>query len=242
MSGAERLLTGRELVARLADLDVGHWSAAAVRRWIQEEPPCPVARRGVNGQGHRYRLVDVLVWLRARAERAGEVFDGAAALDAVTATEATNAAPAAASSAEGTPAPEAARPARAAQDPEATVRARVEAAKAGGFEDGELLDRLLGIIEGRDPRTWKATEEALSLRIKRQREAGQLVTDEELQRCLEVQQALFLGAFNGLRAQLKASLGSVAEEAARTKLVDREFDAALERIAGQVRPPLEDAA
>ena len=72
---AAPLLTARELVDELARLGVGRWSAAAVRRWIQEEPACPIAERGKPGQRHRYRLVDVLAWLRSRSERVGEVVD-----------------------------------------------------------------------------------------------------------------------------------------------------------------------
>jgi hypothetical protein len=63
------MLTARQLVAELSRLGAGHWTPDAVRQWLREELPCPVAAHGVLGQPHRYDLVEVLVWLIARAKR-----------------------------------------------------------------------------------------------------------------------------------------------------------------------------
>lgn len=233
MSEREQLYTGKQLVERLAELGVGRWSAAAVRRWIHEEVPCPIAERGLNGQGHRYRLRDVVQWLMDRAERAGDRLEaGDAVLDML--SQASHLA-----QREGQPA----TPARATSDDlpvapagegRSQLRDRVSAAKAAGHPDPDLLDVMLEVIGGRDPKNWKATEEALSLRTKRLREAGHLIPDTELQRCMETQQSLFLGALAGLRAQLKAAMTGASNDAERARIVDREFDAALERLADQV--------
>jgi hypothetical protein len=65
---ADQLLSGRQLVGALRDADLGDWSAEAVRQWIRETPACPVAQPArQQGQGHRYRLLDVVNWLLARA-------------------------------------------------------------------------------------------------------------------------------------------------------------------------------
>ncbi|PWN56194.1 hypothetical protein [Abyssibacter profundi] len=237
MADRERLLSGRQLVAQLDELEVGTWTAAAVRRWIHEEIPCPIAQRGQNGQSHRYRLVDVVQWLCDRAERAGDRLEaGDTVLQMLR------------RAAEPSPVPDpggiSAREQACAGLPiqqgatdsmgRPSLKDRVQAAKADGHEDPELLDLLMEVIGGRDPRHWKAAEEAIALRTKRKREEGSLVSDDELQLCLDTQQALFLGAMQGLRAQLKAELAGLGTDLERGRAIDREFDRALERMADAV--------
>lgn len=65
---SEQLLSGRQLVDALREADLGEWSADAVRQWIRETPACPIAQPArQQGQGHRYRLLDVVNWLLERA-------------------------------------------------------------------------------------------------------------------------------------------------------------------------------
>lgn len=69
VSGGE-LLTGSQLVAVLAQLGIGQWTPDAVRQWVKDDPACPIAERSpAPGAPHRYRLADVLEWLRDRAAK-----------------------------------------------------------------------------------------------------------------------------------------------------------------------------
>ncbi|MDT0635078.1 hypothetical protein [Spectribacter hydrogenoxidans] len=63
---ADGLVTARKLVEALASRGLGEWSADAVRQWVREEPPCPIAKAGGRGQAHRYDVEQVASWLRAR--------------------------------------------------------------------------------------------------------------------------------------------------------------------------------
>lgn len=216
-----KLLTARELVAELDRLGVGTWTAAAVRRWIQEEAPCPVARRGEPGQTHRYNLVDVLAWLRARAER-----NGGAVLLAEK-----NGATVSPAGGEG----EAPADISTLSPSELVAHAQ----QCGG--GGELIDRLVEVIKDRDPRNWKATEEAMTIRMKRLEMEGSLVRVSELQRCLQVQQSSFQVATEQLRAQLRLAAAS-ATGADLLAAIDHEIDATLERIAASVASDQQAAA
>lgn len=60
------LLTGRQLVAELKRRGLGDWTPDAVRQWVREEPPCPIAKAGARGQAHRYSPDRVVAWLQAR--------------------------------------------------------------------------------------------------------------------------------------------------------------------------------
>lgn len=64
------LLTARELVAALRRYRVGAWTTDAVRQWIRQSPPCPIAARAErDGSSHLFELRAVLVWLAERGER-----------------------------------------------------------------------------------------------------------------------------------------------------------------------------
>lgn len=168
MKPAEQLLTGRRLVLELARLGVGQWTPDAVRQWIREEPPCPIAQQAGRGQPHRYALAAVLAWLlaRARSEKA-KGFAGEAEQ-----TQALEAALARCSSPSTPPAP---------------VAPPVSPAKPDPFKD---------------PRNWKAHEEARLAKLKADEMEGMLIPAEDLQRALDAQAQAFAGALDALEARL----------------------------------------
>lgn len=170
MKPAEQLLTGRRLVLELARLGVGQWTPDAVRQWIREEPPCPIAQQAARGQPHRYALADVLAWLlaRARSEKA-KGFAGEA--------EQTQALESALAKCTAAPTPAAPAPAAPPVSP----------AKPDPFKD---------------PRNWKAHEEARLAKLKADELEGQLVPVEDLQRALDAQAQAFAGALDALEARL----------------------------------------
>lgn len=210
-------LTARQLVAELKRRGIGDWGTAVVRRWIHEEPACPIAQRGRPGQSHKYDADDVAAWLADRDRRTGYVGSGVSA-DA----ESADAAEAVADADEE---PAARAVPRAAHD------GRPRAAMDPG-EHSEEVERLLEVLAGRDPRNWKAAEEALTTRYKRMEMQGYLVNVDEMRRCLDAQLQIFLVGMNALRGQLKMSLLEDIDRAERDSIIDAECDAMLERIAG----------
>lgn len=204
------LVKARRLVVELASLGLGDFDASTVRRWIQEEPPCPIADRGRKGQSHRYRVADVVAWLRDREIRR----NGLAAAE-----------------------PETPRrpPAGAIPSVSGSLAQMQES-------ESEAVQRLLEILEGRDPRNWKAAEEALTTRLKRLELQGDLVRSDELRRCLQAQQAVFRSTLQMLRSQIKTAVRSIDTEGKAAAVVDREVDLSLERLADDVADQIEKAA
>lgn len=198
MSVDGELLTGRALVNALATAGVGRWSPDAVRQWIREDPPCPIAEHADQGKPHRYRLQPVLAWLRDRAlrerakgftrgdgndlvERIDRALRGepAARTDSATASgQAENFA------ANTSPTPGTGGAAGA------EALAQVSQAKAPREQTDWLAlseaDALRAVLQGRDPRNWKAAEEADALRRERLIDARKLIPVEELDAALDL--------------------------------------------------------
>lgn len=198
-------LTARELVVDLERRGAGRWGTAIVRRWIHEEPACPIAEKGRPGQSHRYDPDAVEAWLRERDRRLAFQAGGAGS------TLAESANPVPSDDADGMPAQ------------------AVEQA-----EYNETVERLLQILEGRDPRNWKAAEEALMTRMKRLEMLGYTVNVDDMRRCLDAQAQLFKTGMNALRNQLKMAVGESQLRAERESIIDQEIDLMLERIAESV--------
>lgn len=196
------LLTAKQLVAELERRGIGTWTPAVVRRWIHEEPPCPIGKRGRKGQSHLYDADQVMAWLRARDERAGIARDEQAGAEPV-------------------PQPAAAP----AEDGGIVAKAQERAG------DNEIIRQLLLVLQGRDPRNWKAAEEAQLTRLKRLSMEGELVNVAELEHCLQVQGRVFITGASELRNQLKMALASVEDPGERVAVIDREVDLFLQRIA-----------
>lgn len=217
----ERLLVARELVAELQRMGVGTWSPDAVRQWIREEPACPIAERGRRGQSHLYRIADVLLWLRARDTQA-------ALKQGVEPQDVASAGVGASPHAVG----------QATVTPTQAIRAQAAALQGG---DMELVQRMLEVLEGRDPRTWKAAEEALATRLKRQESQRQLVASSELDLCLSAQQTAFLSAVKQMKAQLKLAIRNVGA-LELMPVIDADFDKVIERLSAEPERFLEDQA
>lgn len=71
-----------ELQARL-EVDLGLIvNARTIRHWVERpENPCPVAYKGKNGQAHRFRWVDFLLWYEAEQERQAAIGHGPASTE-----------------------------------------------------------------------------------------------------------------------------------------------------------------
>lgn len=214
----ERLFVARDLVSELDRLGVGAWSPDAVRQWIREEPACPIAERGRRGQSHQYRLADVLVWLRERDARAARRQG----------------------SAETRPDPAAPAP----LEVEKPLSADEVAAQARSQTTGdmELVSKMLQILEGRDPRNWKAAEEAMMTRLKRQQMQREVVPFAEMELALIAQQSAFLSAIQQLRSQLKLAARNASSGTDVVPAIDSEADAVLERLAGEPERYLQEEA
>ncbi|HEU4589362.1 MAG TPA: hypothetical protein VFS13_00525 [Steroidobacteraceae bacterium] len=194
MSELDAIVTGRDLVSRLGQLGVGRWGADAVRQWIREEPPCPVAEHAEQGKPHRYRTREVLTWLRDRAQRErakGFTRGGADGVDLVDRIDAALAgtalldrsAAAALSDMRGNFAPSVA-PAQGAGGT-STDRAKAPREQIDWLQLSDS-EALLQVLQGRDPRNWKAAEEAMTTRRERLEAERLLIPVAELEAALDV--------------------------------------------------------
>lgn len=247
------LISGRELVTRLAELGVGRWTPAAVRQWIREEPPCPVAApSGGNGQPNRYRLRPVMAWLKARAERErAKGFTRADGLDQAKlvdlALSILDGAPPAAPEAATTPVPAVAcgqvqlgildantapTSGAGAAEPRDLSPAKREHIAWDQLTDAEAM---LRILQGTgDPRNWEAAERALTTRQNRLREARELIPLAELSLALEANVTDTLSTIQATRPALKTALRDLvrAEHHGEVdRLVDEAFAGMLKRLA-----------
>lgn len=64
--GEPVFLTARELVHELSRRGWGEYTPDAVRQWVRQEPPLPIAKPGKRGQAHRFDPDVVADWLRQR--------------------------------------------------------------------------------------------------------------------------------------------------------------------------------
>lgn len=240
------LISGRELVARLVELGVGRWSAEAVRQWIREEPPCPVAApSGGNGQPNRYRLRPVLAWLKARAERErakgfsrADGLDQAkliglaiAKLDGVPAAAGTESMKAGAQLAilDANTAPP---PGTGAQVPDELSPAKREHVAWEELSDAEAMLKVLQ--RSGDPNNWHAAERALTTRQNRLKEARELIPLAELSQALEANVTDTLSTIQATRPRLKGALRDLVRPEHHgevDRVVDDAFTDMLQRLA-----------
>lgn len=70
--GEPVFLTARELVQELSRRGFGEYTPEAVRQWVRQEPPLPIAKPGKRGQAHRFDPDAAATWLQQRdqAEKA----------------------------------------------------------------------------------------------------------------------------------------------------------------------------
>lgn len=249
MSGGE-LLTGRQLVAQLAALDVGTWTPDAVRQWIREEPALPIASPAQQGQPHRYRLDDALAWLEARAQRERAkgytAADGRALLDRIAGARVRlnggAGVPVAAPSdapAMRIAAPGAADAALAADAPATTTAAQAPVAPAqipGVFSEEEIaslteLDLVLKVLRGRDPRNWESVERAIRLHRENRREAGDLVPVGDLEATLATQALAMRSAATAMVQALAQRIPDQSTLAERVEIIRNAVDAMLTRLS-----------
>lgn len=198
MIDLDALLTGRQLVTALREAAVGTWSADAVRQWIREEPPCPVAEHADQGKPHRYRLRPVLEWLRARAlgERAKGFTrgDGADLVDRIDSALRGVPAPALSDSARrvspvekfnANTSPSPGAGAAAGDEPAAVSQAKATPQQVDWLSLS-TEDALLQVLQARDPRNWKAAEEAMVIRRERLEAERRLIPVAELNDALDI--------------------------------------------------------
>lgn len=243
---ADPLINARELVARLVELGVGQWSAAAVRQWIREEPPCPVAApSGGNGQPNRYRLRPVLAWLKARAER--ERAKGFSRADGLDQAKLIGLAIAKLDSVLAAVGTESGRPgeqlaildANTATPPGAGAQAPGELSPAKrdriAWEDLPDAEAMLKVLQrSGDPRNWEAAERALTTRQNRLKEARELIPLAELSQALEANVTDTLSTIQATRPRLKGALRDLVRPEHHgevDRVVDDAFTDMLQRLA-----------
>jgi hypothetical protein len=244
-AGLFGLLTGRQLVKALERLGLGERTPDAVRQWIREEPPCPIAEHATSmGKGHRYLVMDVLDWLlvRAQAER-GKTYtsaDGRTAIDMVSGARLLAAqlraqvggdslAPSMPPAAAAAPLP-ILPPAPSLPLTLGAEAPGISQAKSDPLESGH-----------RDPRHVLAAEQAKLTRLKVERELGKVIPVEDLERALEAQASTFRTAVDIARAQIKIALADCGRDDERQAVVDRQFDEMLSQLAEAKDLPAVDA-
>ncbi|MCX7062830.1 MAG: hypothetical protein NTZ11_18330 [Gammaproteobacteria bacterium] len=233
------LLSGRQLVEELARLGLGTWTPDAVRQWIREEPPCPIAEAADQGKPHRYRLVDVLAWLQARAERErNKGFTSAAAQQMVD-----RIALVLRNVVSGVPMPPSDPRHQLSLDapPPAAVSAAAPSdllapTRTGNFTADEIenatdLDLVMKVLQGRDPQAWKRVEEALAARRRRLEGDGLLIPVDELQQTLDVQAVAMRSAANALVIPLAQRIPDASTFAQREAIIQTAIDRMLEGLS-----------
>lgn len=232
--GGMSLLTAKEVVGELERLGVGLWSADVVIKWTLEEPACPIALRAEKGKPHRYRMIEVLPWLLARTQR--EVTKGVApgAADKLRRIEA-------AMRMFATGKGPTAQPIEIVQTPDPRLDdavlplpvppAKAEADLSGiDFQSRNLVELLLEIIHGRDPRTAKVAEEALRLRQERLEAEGRLVPVEDVQRMTDAMAILVRLAAEKLPERIATLIQDTSSRTQRLQVVQDLIDELLQRL------------
>lgn len=231
------LLTARKLVAELARRQVGEWGPEVVRHWINEEPACPIAQRGRPGQPHKYDADRVQQWLRERDARWG-LNTGAGQADA---NEPTQPPPEQVGSGAGQAVaaqPSSSTPPSAllvSSAPNGNDVRELLAQAAAEAQYNPTIEAMLDVLRGRDPRNWKAAEDAYTTRVKRLETMGYLVNVDDMRACLDAQVQIFRAGVTALRNQLKVGLAGVDDQAGRDAVIDEEADLMLERVADAAR-------
>lgn len=246
------LLTARQVVDQLDRLGLGVWGQDVVIKWTLEEPALPIALRAQQGKPHRYRLVDVLEFhlQRCRKERAKGFSSGDAdqearierALRLLLTGEPVVVAPPALHL---TPTPHITPPvpieevvASAVVSPptgSSDSKATVSPAK-GEAEQQQLAwdqlsesEALLAVLQGRDPRNWKAAEEAVKMRRLRLVEERRLIPVDELQEALDAHTEHTRTSLLAAGPSIKLKLRDLVSAEQREK-VDRAIDDAIQHL------------
>lgn len=232
------LLTGRALVGQLKALGVGDWTPDAVRQWIREEPPCPVAAPAQQGSPHRYALEPVLRWLKARAEKErGKGFTSQAGALPEKIERVLARGPGAGAMAEMAPA---AKPAPAVELslelPLASSTAVAPAKPERDFSEDEIselgdIDLLRQVLRGRDPRNWESAERALRLHRENRLAESRIIPVEDLENTLAVQAIAMRNACSALAPLLAQRIPDASSYAQRVHLIQQGMDEMLTRLS-----------
>lgn len=239
------LFTGRQLVAELARLGLGTWSADAVRQWTREEPALPIAEAADQGKPHRYQLLDTLHWLAERAKRErAKGFTSASSSQLIDRIErvqrqfitsgsiAVSAEKNASAEAPAVPSPDLALPPVVTTMPPDLL----SPAKSGDFSAIDIerctdLELVLQVVKGRNPQAWKATEEALNQRRKRLEAEGRLIPAEDLENTLDAQALATRSGLGALVTPLAQRIPDHSTFEQRRAVLQAAFDDLLQRLA-----------
>ncbi|WP_428309266.1 hypothetical protein [Hydrocarboniphaga sp.] len=229
-------------MGELARLQVGSWGPEAVRKWIAEEPPCPIAQPALNGAPHRYQIEDVLAWLRLRGQRElakGFVpADGVSLVDRVDQALKIRARPpggADTQNAQGDAEPQSLFDQPAAAEPATRVSpAKPERMTPTEIEGCTDVEMLLNIIMDRvAPQDWRATEQALAARTERLVAEGKLVPVADLRRAVEAIVMLVRAALEQLGPLIASRISDGATYNERLAAGQRVGNELLERLANK---------
>ena len=234
------LLTGKALVDALAGLGLGPWTPAAVRQWIREEPPCPVAAPAQQGAPHRYRAADVLAWLRARAQRERAKgytsADGKTLLDRIDAAQRRASAGAGEAAAEPVAQDVPVAPLAAQAELPIVARPAASPSQHGEFSEEEIanlndLELMRQILRGRDPRNWESAERALRLHRENRVEEGRVVPVEDLERTLSTMALAMRNACEAMVVPTAQRIPDASNFDVRCELLRRAFDELLLQLS-----------
>lgn len=235
------LLTARQVVAQLDRLGVGVWGQDVVIKWAGEEPGLPIALRAHQGKPHRYRMVDVLEFhlQRCRKERAKGFTSGDNALEArleralqlLVSGDASALPLAPASDGRSMPIDLPVTDSHPVSD----ATPSLPPAKGDGEQQQLAWDQhseseaLLAVLQGRDPRNWKAAEEAVRMRRQRLVEERRLIPVDELQEALDAHTEHTRTTLLAAGPAIKLSLRDLVSPEQRPN-VDRAIDEAVQRL------------
>lgn len=252
------LLSGRQLVAELGRLGLGTWTADAVRQWIRETPPCPVAEHADQGKPHRYRVIDVLTWLAERERRAkakGFTTGGGAQLAEridvvlrhfVAGTVPPSSAPAPdAATSPSAATPSIQNPPTDGADPARDLAAATDPHATPDWESLNDIEAVLAVLRGHAPQAWKATEEALNQRRRRLEAEGKLVPVDEVEAMLSTQALAMRSAAGANAVRIAQRIPDHSSFDQRLQIVTAAMDEMLNRLASDddaASEPPEDSA
>lgn len=235
---ADSLLTGRALVEELKRLDIGVWTPDAVRQWIREEPPCPIAAPAQQGAPHRYALQPVLLWLKGRTARErGKGFTSQGGELARKIERELSRATGAGAAAEVAPVAPAVVPALQPALFHTEPAAIVAPAKGEvGFTDEEIaesndLELMRKVLRGRDPRNWESAERALRLHRENRLAEGQVIPVEDLENTLATQAIAMRNACGAAVAVIAQRIPDASSYGERCQIIRKAMDDLLNRLA-----------
>lgn len=231
------LLTARQVMDELVRLGVGTWDPSQLRKWIVEEPACPIAEHADRGKPHRFRLLEVLNWLLERERRAkarGYTTGGGPQLadrlelalrHFVNGTEPAVQAP---------PAPLPSDLVDGLELPPAKANgAPLPLPQQQGTDWEHLtdLEAVLAVLRGQQPQNWKAVEEALNQRRRRLQAEGLLVPVEEVEQILSAQALAVRGALQAMVMGLAQRIPDHSTFEQRRGLLQTAVDDVLTRLS-----------